>query len=92
MLACPSKQQVIHRHHTPGTSARRRRKLPSTSTGQAPLGHDRVVQRLQTGDVDPREGGERLDDLAQRDEREVALDGMACLAIHPLRDLGGRRR
>jgi hypothetical protein len=72
MVACPSKQQVIHRHHAPGTSARRRRKLLSTSTGRAPLGHDRVGQRLRTGDADPREGGERPDDLAQRDEREVS--------------------
>jgi hypothetical protein len=58
VVACPSKWHVIHRHHTPRTSAGRRRKPPSTSTGRAPLGHDHVVQRLPTGDVDPQERGD----------------------------------
>ena len=53
-------------------------------------GLDLAAQRLQRGDVDLGEGGERLDDVAQHVERHAGADGQRGL-LQPLAGLGAER-
>src|SRR5437763_12920712 len=53
-------------------------------------GRDRFAERLEAGDVDLREGGERLDGVREDVERDVSSDG-ECGLLEPFARLRAER-